>query len=80
MSRAILDQESRVAGEFRTILNQWHMARDFASDFALNQSFSDCVPTERIFASDATDVLYVMAKHSVQARRMVARTGKSFIY
>ncbi|AXH73287.1 MAG: major capsid protein [Microviridae sp.] len=74
-------QESTVAGEFRTTeLNYWHMAREFSSDPALNASFVTCVPTERIFPVSTNDVLYVMAKHSIQARRLVAGTGTSFIY
>jgi len=73
--------ESSIAGEFRdTTLNFWHMARIFASSPALNADFVKCVPTERTFASSATDVLYVMAKHRIQARRLVAATGQSFIY
>lgn len=74
-------QESTVAGEFRTTeLNYWHLAREFSSDPALNASFVQCVPTERIFPVATNDVLYVMAKHSIQARRLVASTGTSFIY
>lgn len=73
--------ESMVSGEFRTsTLNFWHLARSFASDPALNASFVSCVPTERIFAASANHVMYVMANHSIQARRMVAPTGTSFIY
>lgn len=74
-------QESTVAGEFRTsTLNFWHMARIFSSSPALNEDFVECVPTERTFASSATDVLYIMARHRIQARRLVAQTGTSFIY
>lgn len=73
-------QESTIAAEFRSTLNYWHMARIFASDPALNASFVKCDPTERIFASSVTDVMYVMANHSIQARRLVAKTGKSFIF
>jgi len=73
--------ESLVSGEFRTTtLDHWHMARIFASTPALNASFVSSVPTKRIFASEATDGLYVNAKHSIQARRMVAGVGRSFIY
>lgn len=72
--------ESGVAGEMRSTLNYWHMARSFASDPALNASFVSCVPTMRTFASAITDPLYVMANHSIQARRLVSRTGKSFIF
>lgn len=72
-------QESSVAGEFRTTTqNFWHFARDFGSAPALNSTFVSCVPTERTFASAATDVLQVMAMHQIAARRMVSRQGTSF--
>lgn len=73
--------ESLIAGEFRAAaLNYWHMARIFSSDPALNASFVSCVPPERTFAVPSEDVIYVHARHSIQARRIVAQTGKSFIY
>jgi len=73
--------ESMVAGEFRTsLLNFWHFGRSFSSDPALNASFVRCVPTENPFAVPSQDVLYVMARHSIQARRIVASSGNSFIY
>lgn len=72
--------ESGVSGEFRTILNYWHMARDFGSAPALNASFVACVPTMRTFASATTDPLYVMVNHSIQARRLVSKSGRSFIF
>lgn len=73
--------ESSIGGEFRTTaLDSWHMARIFASTPALNADFVKCVPTERTFAVPSEDVLWVMARHSIQARRMVAATGHSFIY
>lgn len=74
-------QESNVAGEFRTTtLNYWHLARDFSADPALNGTFVTSTPTKRVFAAPSADCLYVMAKHSIQARRLVAQTGNSFIY
>lgn len=74
-------QESSVGGEFRTsTLNYWHFARSFASDPALNSTFVSCVPTERTFAVSTNDVLYNMANHSIQARRLVGAVGSSFIY
>lgn len=73
--------ESSISGEFRTsTLNFWHMARIFGSDPALNADFIKCVPTERTFAVPSEDVFYVMAKHAIQARRLVASTGSSFIF
>jgi len=73
--------ESTIAGEFRTsTLDHWHLARIFGSDPALNADFVKCVPTERVFAVDSTDTYYVMSNHSIQARRLVASVGSSFIY
>lgn len=72
--------ESSIAGEYRTTLDFWHMARIFSSSPALNGTFVKCVPTERVFAVPSTDNLWVMVKHSIQARRLVAQKGKSFIY
>lgn len=69
--------ESTIAGEFRDTLKFWHFARQFASDPALNASFVSCVPSEEPFAVPSEDVLYVMANHSIQARRIVAQTGRS---
>jgi len=73
--------ESTIAGEFRSsVLDFWHLARIFSSDPSLNSDFVECVPTERVFAVDSQDTYYVMANHSVQARRLVAQVGTSFIF
>jgi len=72
--------ESSVAGEFRSTLKDWHMARDFSSDPALNADFIKSNPTTRVYQSTATDQLYIMAAHSIQARRLVAGAGTSYIY
>lgn len=66
---------SSVAGEMATTLNYWHMARIFAGDVAINEDFIKCNPTTRIFASTSTDPIYVMANHSIQARRLIAQSG-----
>lgn len=72
--------ESTIGGEFRSTLDFWHMARIFSSDPALNATFVKSVPTERTFAVPSTDVLWIMANHSVQARRLVSPLGNSFIF
>lgn len=65
---------SGVHGEFRgSTLHHWHMARKFASEPALNAAFVASNPTNRIYASTATDGLFVMAQHSIQARRLINR-------
>lgn len=73
-------QESRVSGEFASTLKYWHMARDFASQPTLNASFVTSNPTDRVYASTTSDQMYAMCMHSIQARRMVSRTGNSFIF
>lgn len=73
-------QESWVSGEFRSTLNSWHFARNFGAEPALNASFVKCVPPETPFSVPASDVLWILAKHSIQARRLVAGVGSSFIY
>lgn len=72
--------ESTIAGEFRSTLDFWHMARIFTSSPALNASFVASNPTPRIYASTSTDQLYVMANHSIQARRLVSQVAGSYIY
>lgn len=72
--------ESTVSGEFRSsTLNFWHLARDFGAEPSLNSSFVQCVPTKRNFAVTTEDCLYIHCKHSMQARRLVAPIGNSFL-
>lgn len=68
-------QNSFVSGEFRTILDSWHMARNFANEPVLNADFINSVPTTRIFAAQENDTLYCMANHSLQARRLMSKHG-----
>lgn len=72
-------QENTVAGEFRSSLDYWHMARIFGAEPALNASFIQSNPTNRIYASQTTDELYVMIRHNIIARRLVAKHGSSFL-
>lgn len=73
--------ESLIAGEFRSsVLDFWHFARIFSSSPALNSTFVSSVPTERVFAVPANDVVYAHVRHNMQARRLVSQMGNSFIY
>lgn len=68
--------QSGIAGEFRTLLNYWHFGREFAEEPVLNGDFVSSPPTNRPFADQTgNDTLYVMANHSIQARRLVSRKG-----
>lgn len=65
----------RVAGEFRTTLKHWHMAREFSSEPQLNDPFIKADPTFRVFADTAPedDHLYVHILNKVKARRLMSR-------
>lgn len=73
-------QPSRISGDYQSNLKFWHMAREFADEPVLNASFVEAVPTKRIFAQQVDDTLWCMINHSVQARRLVSSSGKSYIY
>ena len=68
---------SRIAGEFRTSLNYWHLGRIFASQPSLNSTFVECDPTKRIFAVDdeGTDVLYCHVLNKIKAVRPMPKYG-----
>lgn len=65
---------SRVAGEFKTTLKYWHMAREFSSEPALNSDFIQCNPTNRVWTDQAAAQVYVNVKHDVSAFRLIPKT------
>lgn len=67
--------ESTIAGEFRTTLDSWHMARIFDTPPALNGTFVTANPTDRIYASTTVNELQVMVNHKIKARRIVSKVG-----
>lgn len=69
-------QQSFVTGEFRNILDYWHMARQLTNP-ALNSTFVNCDATDRIYASTSTDQIYAMIQHKVAARRLVSRRARN---
>ncbi|QXP44211.1 MAG: major capsid protein [Arizlama microvirus] len=71
---------SMVNGEFRNVYNYWHFARQFAGQPVLNEAFISADPTKRVFAEQTQNSLLVMANHNIQARRMVASSGTSYIF
>lgn len=73
-------KESSVAGLFRSTLDTWHLSREFASAPALNSTFVTCSPSTRVFADTADDNLYVLTNHSIQARRLLAKVGRSMTF
>jgi len=70
---------SRVAGDFRTTLDYWHLGRIFATEPALNQEFIECTPeaTSRIFAVEDPEAqkLYCHVLNKIKAVRPMPKYG-----
>ncbi|AXH76885.1 MAG: major capsid protein [Microviridae sp.] len=66
---------NRVAGEFRTSLDFWHMGRKFSAVPALNADFIVADPTTRVFAVEDpdTDTLLVHVYNKVRAIRPMSK-------
>ncbi len=65
---------SLVTGEFRDLLDYWHLAREFESMPVLNESFIQCVPSKRIFAEQTQNSLWCAINNRTVARRLVGRS------
>lgn len=65
---------STIAGDFRDTLNYWHLARSFSAPPVLNSDFIACDPGKRVFAEQTAHSLWIMAAHSIQARRLVTKS------
>jgi len=65
------EQPSHVSAEFRDVLNYWHLAREFQAAPVLNQSFTDCNPSKRIFNEQTMDGMWIMVQNKIMARRLV---------
>ena len=63
-------KRNMVCGLMRTDFDYWHMARKFASEPALNQSFIDCDATKRIFAVPSEPGLVVSFGNRIRAVRL----------
>lgn len=71
---------NRVAGDFRSTLNFWHLGRIFDTAPALNQAFVECEPTTRIFAvEDGTDYLWCHVLNKVTAQRPMPKFGNPYM-
>lgn len=67
---------SSVSGEFRDVLDYWHMARQLPNDVALNATFIRANPTTRVFADGTSDQLYVTARHKVVLKRPIPKVSR----
>ncbi|AXH76349.1 MAG: major capsid protein [Microviridae sp.] len=66
---------SRVAGQFATTLDFWHMGRKFDTPPALNEAFISCDPTFRIFAVEdpSEHHMWVHVYNKVRAIRPMSK-------
>lgn len=71
---------SFVSGSFRDGPEiDWHMARQFATPPALNESFITCTPTDRIYGDNQMPELLINARNTIRARRLLrAQAGIGF--
>ena len=74
------EHPSRVSGEFRDVLNYWHMARDFSAAPVLNADFIECDATKRIHNEQTKHALWVMCQHKMVARRIVSRNAAPRVF
>jgi hypothetical protein len=68
---------SRVAGDFRTTLDYWHLGRIFEEQPALSAAFVECEPTKRVFAVDepTQQSLYCHVLNKIKAIRPMPKFG-----
>lgn len=59
--------------------DDWNFARGFTQAPVLNDSFIRGPVTKRPFADQTDNTLLVMAKHSIQACRMLAKTPSNYV-
>ncbi len=68
---------NHVTTEFRELLDYWHMARQFDTQPVLNQTFTDCVPTKRVYNEQTQHPLWIMTHNRTIARRVVGHARTS---
>ena len=64
---------SSIHGEFRTLYNYWHSAREFNEMPVLNGSFVSCNPSKRIFLEQTKHSMLVMTYHHIRALRLCSK-------
>lgn len=69
--------DNKVAGEFQTSLNYWHMGRIFQNRPALNANFVSSNPTRRAFAitDENVDTIYAHQLLNIKAIRKMPKYG-----
>lgn len=71
--------QNRVAGEFKTTLLSWHLARYFTVAPTLSQEFIECDPSTRIFAVETGDNMFCHVLNRVSAVRPMPKYGNPYM-
>mgnify|MGYP006272809479 CR=1 FL=1 len=66
---------SRLAGQFRTSLDFWHLNRQLPTNVALNEDFIECDPDTRIFAVETGDHCWTQSILNIKVDRKMPRFG-----
>lgn len=64
---------NKIHGEMRTLLKDWHMAREFGAKPVLNADFVRAVPTDRVYSVGGQDHLYMVVRNNIVARRFLGK-------
>lgn len=61
---------STVAGEFYSVLDDWHMGIKYGAEPSLNGTLVECLPTERVWPASSlvADTLMAMVQHKIFCR------------
>lgn len=66
---------SRVSGDFRDTLEDWHLGRDIAQEPVLNESFIQCDPSDRIYVDQTgSDKLWCTIRNRVAVRSLLRKS------
>lgn len=71
--------QNRVAGQFKTTLLSWHLARYFTVAPTLSQEFIECDPSTRIFAVETGDNMFCHVLNRVSAVRPMPKYGNPYM-
>jgi len=70
-------RKNYISGKIRNTFNYWTEARIFSSDPVLNESFIQCIPSDRIFAAPVDQNFVVMVHNKCVVRGQVAPVGST---
>lgn len=66
---------SRISGDFRDTLADWHLGRDLGQEPVLNDDFVKCVPSDRIYVDQTeSDKLWCTIRNRVAVRSMLRKS------